>query len=467
MDIGFKFGFDSIVKIGRWNPITVTIRTYSVPFKGKVEVEVTEGSIILENIVSIKLTADVDIPIYSKREILFSVPLSDMRHPVKVSVLSEEGRVVKSAVYDIKDLSMRLPIICLIGSDSLLYRGSGTRVLTLDAESLLDKPFWILDPFDTIVLDYPSSKILRDITYRWILWGGRMIDGGDRVITVSNKTDTYPGDIDLSPLLLDLINEEVIPLPSKLYSSFILLLYIISFVLLFYYSKRHFLKKVLTYLLVTLVFSSLLFGITSNVKEKSNASIHFNILISNKAYPYAKVYSSLAYFSPYHRSMGFEYDSRYFVFWIGKKGRYLAKTTFVLRGDSVSVNLELGPSKIGLLRGWGTVDFDIRTSLDNRDLRVTNNSLFTIRDAYLFYNGRYIPIGDIKRGVNEIRLISQGLSSVNYEGIKGRILMWLKNNGIILLGDKNYILGWIDSPPPGIRSNCSNTKFFTLCLVEI
>lgn len=467
VDIGFRLGFDGVVKIGRWNPITVTIRTYSVPFKGRAEVEIIEGSIILENIISIKLMSDVDVPIYSKKEVLFLVPLSDVRHPVRVSVLSQDGRIIRSIVYDIKDLSMRLPILCLTGSRSLPYSGSETRVLTLDTESLRNRPFWILDPFDTIVLDYSSSKALRNILDKWMLWGGKIIDEEDRIVTISNKTDTYPGDIDLSPLVLDLINEEVIPLPSKLYASIILLLYLLFFILLFYYSKRHFLRKVLIYILVTLIFSSLLFGITSNVKEKSSVSVQFNIVMSSKAYPYAKVYSALAYFSPYDKLVEFEYNLRDFVFWIGKKGKYLAGTSFILKKENMSANLSLGPNKIGLLRGWGTIDFDIKFSISNGKLRVINKTPFKIRDAYLFHKGRYIPVGDIEGGVNDIKLISQGLSSIEYKGLKGRILLWLKNNGIILLNNKNYILGWIYDTLPGINSNYSNTESLILCLMEI
>ncbi len=339
---------------------------------------------------------------------------------------------------------MRLPILCLTGRGRLPYSGSGTRVLVLETESLLNRPFWVLDPFDTVVLDY-SSKILRDIINRWILWGGKIIDEEDRVITISDKTDTYPGDIDLSPLVLDLINEEIIPLPSKLYASVILFLYLLFFTLLFYYSKRHFLRKVLIYILVTLVFSSLLFSITTNVKEKSSVSVQFSIVMSSKIFPYAKVYSALAYFSPYNKLIEFEYNPRDFVFWIGKKGKYLAETSFILKKENISANLSLGPNKIGLLRGWGTIDFDVKSSISNGNLRVINKTLFKIRDAYLFYKGRYTPIGDIEGGVNDIKLISQGLSSVDYGGVEGRILQWLKNNGIILLGDRNYILGWIDN----------------------
>jgi len=46
VDINFELGFDGMVKIGRWNPVRVTVRTYSVPFKGSIEIEITEGSII-------------------------------------------------------------------------------------------------------------------------------------------------------------------------------------------------------------------------------------------------------------------------------------------------------------------------------------------------------------------------------------------------------------------------------------
>ena len=467
VDINFELGFDGMVKIGRWNPVRVTVRTYSVPFKGSIEIEITEGSIILANITSTRLKSDVDLPVYSEREFLFPVPLSDVRHPVKVSVLSPDGRVIKSTSYDIKDLDMRLPILCLVGSRSLPYRGSGARVLALGTDVLSGKPFWILDPFDALVLDYSSFKSLKDILDKWSLWGGKIIGEGDTIEAVSYRGDTYPGDVDLSSLVSDIIDEELIPIPSKLYASLSLLFYILFFVFLFYYSKRSFLQKILIYLLVSLAFSCFLFITTLNVKEKSDISIQINIMESDKNYPYAKVYSGLAIFSPYDKVIRFGYNPGDFVFWTGRKSKDIAETTFILKEEDIFAELNLGPDKVGLLRGWGVVNFDFKGYVAGEDLNILNRSPYILEDAHLLYRGGYIHLGDIGIGDKTIKIGNERLSTIKEEGVEGTILSWLKNNGIILSGDKNYILGWIHIPLPDFSLESSNSKFFTLCIVEI
>lgn len=467
VDVNFELGFNGTVKVGRWNPVTVVIRTYSVPFKGSIEVEVIEGSIILGNITSIKLRSDVDLPVYSKGEFLFPVPLSDIRHPVKVTVYSSNGSIIKSSSFSIKDLDMRLPILCIVGNSILPYIGSKARTLALDIDSLRDRPFWILDPFDTLVLDYSSFKNLKYILDKWVLWGGRVVTQEGNINLILDRKDTYPLDIDLSSLALDIISEETVRLPSKFYASIILLFYLLFFVFLFHYSKRFFLHKVFIYILVTLIFSYLLFTATSSVREKSDMSVQVNILEADKSSPYARVYSGIAFFSPYSRTVSFKYDPNNFVFWIGKKGKYLAETRFVLKQKEISSEFSLGPNKIGLVTGWGTIDFDFKSHLSDWVLNIVNRSPYTINSAYLLYKGSYIPLGDIGIGSKSIKISNERLSTINEEGLKRRIFTWLKNNDIMLLGDKNYILGWIEIPLQGISLGSSTYKSLTLCLLEI
>ncbi|MCX7796114.1 MAG: hypothetical protein N2380_06305 [bacterium] len=466
VDIDVEFGFNGMVKTGRWNPITVNIRTYSVPFKGRIEIEIKEGSVILENITTVVLKSDVDIPIYSKREYLFLVPLSDVRHPVKVSVFSQEGRLVKALKYEIKELDMRLPIICLIDNWTLPYRGE-SRVLSLESERLLDKPVLILDPFDIVSLSPVSFHRLKDLLDKWIVLGGKVLTDSS-ISVVKFRQDTYPGDIDLSPLVLDLLKEQDVPLPSKMFISLILFLYVLLIFLFLYYSKGHFLKKIGIYILIGFAFSYLLFSLTLRTKEGSDIGVQVNLVKVNKNSPYANFYSGLAVFSPYNRGWSFLYNSRDLVFWISRREKRVAETNFNNKDkDKTLVEIDLGPNKFGLLKGLGVLDFGIKIYRDKDNITVINNSSYTLHNVYFLSSKGYLPLDDIKVGTNRFLIELSRLSRLSREDIKERILSWLIDNGIILLGEKNYILGWIYTTPVNIEFKSKNIKILTLCLLEV
>ena len=468
IDINIEFGFNGTVKVGRWNPITVTIRTYSIPFKGRIEIEVKEGSVILENITSVVLKADVDIPMYSMKEFLFLTPLSDMRHPIRVSVLSQDGRVVKTSSYEIKELDMRLPIMCLIDNWTLPYRGAETRILTLESDRLLDKPIFILDPFDIVSLSPLSLRKLKSLLDRWIVLGGKVITDPYEDISSKRRNDTYPGDIDISPLVADLIKEEDIPLPSKSFVSLFLFLYVLVLFLFLYYFEGHFLKRIGIYLLICLSFSYLLFSLTSRTKDISNVGIQVNLIKVDKNVPYSSFYSGLALFSPYNKVLDFSYNSRNLVFWVSRREKRIAETTLITEDkDRVLAEINLGPNELGLLRGWGVLDFNIKAYEDDGVVTVINNSLYTIEDAYLLDNKGYLPLGDIKVGVNRFKKETFRLSRLDRDDINGKVLSWFINNDIISLGDKKYILGWTHTTPADIEFKFDNIKSLTLCLLEI
>ena len=466
VDINIEFGFGGTVKVGRWNPVSITVKTYSIPFKGRIEIEVKEGSVILENITSVILKSEVSLPAYSKGEYLFLVPLSDVRHPVRVSLFSQDGRLVKASNYEMKELDMRLPIMCIVDNWTLPYRGVGTRILSLESEKFLNKPVFILDPFDAISLSPLSLYRLKGLLDKWTVLGGKVITDPS-IDTGRGREDTYPGDIDISPLVSDLIKEEDVPLPSKIFISLFLFLYLVILFISLYYFRGHFLKKTAIYLVICFIFSYLAFTLTSRVKEFSDTGIQINLLKIDKNLPYARFYSGIALFSPYNKTVKLSYNSRDLVFWISRRERGIAQTTIITERDKNLVEINLGPNKLGLLRGWGVLDFDIRAYRDRDIIKVINNSRYTLQDAYLLKSKGYLSLGDIKIGSNEFIEKDLSLSRLTREDIKGKILSWFIDNGIILLGDKNYISGWIYTIPSDIRFESGNIKSITLCLLEI
>ncbi len=466
VDINVEFGFNGVVKTGRWNPISVIIKTYSVPFKGNIEIEVKEGSIILENITTVILKSEVDIPMYSKREYLFLVPISDVRHPVKVSIYSRDGKLLRSLDYEIKELDMRLPIICFIDNWTLPYRG-GSRVLSLESDRLLDKPVFILDPFDIVSLSPLSFHRLKNLLDKWVALGGVVLKDPSSTIDKFRR-DSYPGDVDLSPLVLDLVKEQDVPLPSKAFISLILFLHVLSIFLFLYYSKGHFLKRIGIYILISLAFSYLLFNLTLRTKDSSDIGIQVNLIAVNKNSQYAKFYSGLAVFSPYNRTWSFSYNPKDLVFWISRRERRIAETTFNNEDKGRTlVRINLGLNKFGLLRGWGVLEHNIKAYKDGNNVTVINNSSYILHNVYFLDSNGYIPLDDIKIGTNRFLIELSRLSRVNREDIRGKILSWLIDSGIILLGEKNYILGWIYTVPVDIELKSSNINIFTLYLLEV
>jgi hypothetical protein len=470
-DIQIDLGINGCVRIGRWNPVVVSIRTLGIPFKGEIVVEIKEGSIILENIRVTNLKAKVDLPIYSKKDFLFLVPLSDVRHPVKILVFSEDGRLIKSKDYEIKSLEMRWPIIGLIGNNILPYTERDIRVTVLDPETISGKPFIIFDPLDLLILESLSDGEMLENIEKWIGWGGDVIVGRIKEITSSLRAETYPGKIDFQDLVADSVNSEVVQLPSKGFISLLLFIYILALVIIFYYLKKLPLVKILVAIFLSISFSIALFGITSSSKSNSVIMTQFNLIEGKLGNPYTAIYNGTVIFSPYSMPIQLSYNPRDLVFWVGGgREKNIAKTTIILSQNSQEENkivVELSPDRKGILRGWGIERVNINAKfLKNNILQVDNNSPYSIREAYLLFNGKFRYLGDIKQGITKLDIKNVELSIAKTEGDKGRFLSWVKNNDIIL-SNRDYILGWIENFSLLNSMEVSSKKSYTLYLLEV
>ncbi|MGC9064197.1 MAG: hypothetical protein ACP5JL_05935, partial [bacterium] len=432
-DIRIELGINGLVRVGRWNPILVSISTFGIPFKGEIEIDIKEGSMILGNIRVTSLKSSVDIPIYSKRELLFLAPLSDMRYPIRVSVFSDDGRVVKMRDYDIKSLEMRWPIIGLIGNNSLPYAQRDVRVTMIDSELVSKKSFMIFDPLDLLIVGNPLERDVQENIEKWLGWGGNVIIGETRGFSLPVRLDTYPGRIDFQNLVIDSLDSEVVPLPSKGLISLLLFIYVLSFILVFYYIKRLFLIKILIAVILSLSFSIVLFNITSSSKSHSIVMTQFSLISAKGDNPFATIYNGTAVFSPYSISIKLNYHPQDMVFWVGGgREKNIAKATFIISQNDQEPNnilLDLSPDRKGILRGWGIerIDINARFSKD-RTLYVENNSPYILRGAYLLFEGKYLYLGDIKRGETRFNMKRINLSTVETEGDKGRFFSWAKNS---------------------------------------
>lgn len=471
-NIQIDLGINGLIRMGRWNPVVVSIRTFGIPFKGEIVVEIKEGSIILENIRTTNLKAKVDLPIYSKKDFLFLVPLSDIRHPVKISVFSEDGKLIKTKDYEIKSLEMRWPIIGFVGNNVLPYTERDVRVTVLDPEMILRKPFIIFDPLDLLILESPpEGEMLKNIE-KWISWGGNVIVGGTKEISFSSSMgDTYPGKIDFQEVVVDSVDSEVVPLPSKGFISLLLFIYILAFVIVFYYLKKFSWIKILIAILLSLSFSLILFDFTSSSKSNSVIMTQFTLMKGKQGNPYVTIYTGTAIFSPYSMPVQLSYNLQDLVFWVGGgKEKNVAKTTFIPAQNSQEENkilVELSSDRKGILRGWGIEEMNVKLGFfENSILQLENNSPYPIREAYLLHNGKYRYLGDIKQGRIKFDIKKIKLSTVRIEGDKGRFLSWAKNSDIILM-NRDYILGWIDNSFLLNSADISNKKSYTLYILEI
>jgi len=470
-DIQIELGINGLVRIGRWNPILVRVSTFGIPFKGEIVVDIKEGSMILENIRVTSLKTSVDLPIYSKKDILFLVPLSDMRYPVKVSIFSDDGRLIKTKDYEIKSLEMRWPIIGLIGNNSLPYTQRDIRITMLDPELISGKPFMIFDPLDLLIMESPPQGDMGESIEKWRDWGGNVVVGEHREFNLSSRADTYPGRIDFQNLVIDSLESEVIPLPSKGFISLILFIYILLFVVVFYYVRRLFLLKILIAIILSLSFSIALFNITSSSKLNSTVMTQFNLISNRGNNPFSVVYNGTAVFSPYSMSIRLSYEPYNTVFWVGggrEKG--IAKTTFVISQNNQELSdilLELSPDRKGILRGWGIKRIGVNARLlKNGVLYIENDSPYLLKEVYLLTGGKYLYLGDIKRGETRFDIRRINLSTVKIEGDKGRFFSWAKNNDII--SDKrDYIFGWIDDFSLLNTTEIHNKNSYTLYIMEM
>jgi hypothetical protein len=181
-----SIGFRDTIKIGKWLPLTVTIRNDGAPIRGLLAVELSTLSEGYPRPYTTTLSQTVDLPTQSRKRFTFIVMLRGFTQPLVIRLTDQSGASVYTREIDLRTLHSpdRLVVVCSNEPvlDSLADVAPGkARLVYLNLDELPAR--WdALDAVDLIALRNLTLAPLRSeqmqALQQWIARGGRLLVTG-------------------------------------------------------------------------------------------------------------------------------------------------------------------------------------------------------------------------------------------------------------------------------------------------
>jgi hypothetical protein len=181
-----SIGFRETIKIGKWLPVTVTIRNDGPPVRGLLALELSTVSEGYAQPYITTLSQSVDLPMQSRKRYSFVVMFRDFTHPLVIRLTDQLGSTVYTHEIDLRTLTSPDRLILVFSDepalDSLAAIAPGkARVVYLGLDELPMR--WdALDAVDVIALRNLSLAPLRpeqlQALQQWVARGGRLLVTG-------------------------------------------------------------------------------------------------------------------------------------------------------------------------------------------------------------------------------------------------------------------------------------------------
>jgi hypothetical protein len=179
-------GFRETIKIGKWLPVTVTIRNEGPPVRGLLAVELPTVSEGYPQPYITTVSQPVDLPTHSHKRYTFAVMFRDFAHPLLIRLTTQAGTDLYTHEVDLRTLISSDRLVLVFSDDpaldSLAAVAPGkARVVYLPLEELPGR--WeALDAVDLIAFRNVSLGTLRPEQMRalklWLARGGRLLITG-------------------------------------------------------------------------------------------------------------------------------------------------------------------------------------------------------------------------------------------------------------------------------------------------
>jgi hypothetical protein len=179
-------GFRETIKIGKWLPVTVTIRNDGTPVRGLLALELSTISEGHPQPYITTLSQAVDLPTQSRKRYTFIVMFRDFTHPLVIRLTDQSGVAVYTREIDLRTLTSPDRLILVFSNepvlDSLASVSPGkARVVYPNLDELPGR--WdALDAVDLIALRNLSLAPLRpeqmQALQQWVARGGHLLVTG-------------------------------------------------------------------------------------------------------------------------------------------------------------------------------------------------------------------------------------------------------------------------------------------------
>jgi hypothetical protein len=179
-------GFRETIKIGKWLPVTVTIRNDGAPVRGLLTLELSTVSEGYPQPYTTMLSQSVDLPTQSRKRFSFVVMLRGFAQPLVVRLADQSGGLVYSRAIDLRTLSSPDRLIIAFSNepalDSLASVAPGKARVVYQTFDELPARWDALDAVDLIALRNLSLAPLRpeqmQALQQWVARGGRLLVTG-------------------------------------------------------------------------------------------------------------------------------------------------------------------------------------------------------------------------------------------------------------------------------------------------
>jgi hypothetical protein len=179
-------GFRETIKIGKWLPVTVTIRNDGAPVRGLLALELSTVSEGYPHPYTTTMSQPVDLPTQSRKRYTFVVMFRGFTHPLVIRLTDQSGMSVYTREIDLRTLSSPDRLVVVYSNEPALDSLAGVapgkaRVVYQNLDELPAR--WdALDAVDLIALRNLSLAPLRpeqmQALQRWVARGGRLLVTG-------------------------------------------------------------------------------------------------------------------------------------------------------------------------------------------------------------------------------------------------------------------------------------------------
>jgi hypothetical protein len=179
-------GFRETIKIGKWLPVTVTIRNDGAPVRGLLALDLSTVSEGHPHPYTTTLSQTVDLPTQSRKRYTFVVMFRGFTHPLVIRLTDQSGISVYSREIDLRTLSSPDRLVVVFSNepalDSLAEVAPGKARVVYQNLDELPARWDALDAVDLIALRNLSLVPLRpeqmQALQQWLARGGRLLVTG-------------------------------------------------------------------------------------------------------------------------------------------------------------------------------------------------------------------------------------------------------------------------------------------------
>ena len=179
-------GFRETIKIGKWLPVSVTIRNDGAPVRGLLALDLSTVSEGYPQPYITTLSQTVDLPTQSRKRYTFVVMFRDFTHPLVIRLTDQSGLAVYTREIDLRMLTSPDRLVLVFSNEPALDSLAGiapgkARVVYQNLDELPSR--WdALDAVDLIALRNVSLAPLRPeqlhALQQWVARGGRLLVTG-------------------------------------------------------------------------------------------------------------------------------------------------------------------------------------------------------------------------------------------------------------------------------------------------